>query len=118
MVTRIIEPLAEVIVFPEAHEVDANQPYAFSTAVSRGAQCSAARERPCRPATRGGFRVELRNKDMGIVISVVREASVVILLGAAVIQLIASLTAPGHGSLDHSSLLKLTEQLSARRAYP
>jgi 2-hydroxy-3-oxopropionate reductase len=41
---------------------------------------------------------------------------VVIPVGALVSQLVASLRAQGHGSLDHSALLLLVEQLSGRRS--
>jgi 2-hydroxy-3-oxopropionate reductase len=61
-----------------------------------------------------GFRVELHHKDMGIVTAAARQAGVVIPLGAATAQLLASLQAQGHGGLDHSALLKLVEQLSGR----
>ena len=61
-----------------------------------------------------GFRIALHHKDMGIVTAAAREAGVVIPLGAAVAQLIASLNAQGDGGLDHSALLKLVSQLSGR----
>ena len=61
-----------------------------------------------------GFRVELHDKDLGIVTSAAREANVSIPLGAVVAQLVASLKAQGDGGLDHSALLKLVEQLSGR----
>jgi 2-hydroxy-3-oxopropionate reductase len=58
--------------------------------------------------------IELHHKDLGIVTAAAREAGVVIPLGAAVVQLVASLNAQGDGALDHSALLKLVEQLSGR----
>jgi len=61
-----------------------------------------------------GFRIALHDKDMGIVTAAAREAGVVIPLGAAVAQLVASLKAQGDGGLDHSALLKLVSQLSGR----
>jgi 2-hydroxy-3-oxopropionate reductase len=61
-----------------------------------------------------GFRIALHHKDMGIVTNAAREAGVVIPLGAAVAQLIASLNARGHGGLDHSALFKSVEELSGR----
>jgi 2-hydroxy-3-oxopropionate reductase len=61
-----------------------------------------------------GFRVELHDKDMGIVTGAAREAGVVIPLGAAVAQLIAALRAQGDGGLDHSALLRLVARLSGR----
>ena len=61
-----------------------------------------------------GFRVELHDKDLGIVTSAAREAGVIIPLGAAFAQLVASLRAQGDGGLDHSALLKLVARLSGR----
>jgi 2-hydroxy-3-oxopropionate reductase len=61
-----------------------------------------------------GFRVELHHKDLGIFGDAAREAGVVAPLGAAVAELMASLTAQGAGALDHSALLLLVEQLSGR----
>ncbi len=61
-----------------------------------------------------GFRIELHDKDMGIVTAAAREAGVVIPLGSAVAQLIAALKAQGDGGLDHSALLKLVTRLSGR----
>ena len=63
-----------------------------------------------------GFRIDLHHKDLGIVQAAAREAGVVIPVGALVPQLVASLRAQGHGSLDHSALLLLVEQLSGRRS--
>lgn len=119
MVAGIIELLAEAIVFLEAHDVDTeaalrvlNGGLAGSTVLSRKGGAMLARD------FKPGFRVELHDKDLGIVISAARKAGVVIPLGAVVAQLIASLKAQGHGSLDHSSLLKLVEQLSGRSDAP
>ena len=61
-----------------------------------------------------GFRIDLHHKDLGIVQAAAREAGVVIPVGALVSQLVASLRAQGHDSLDHSALLLLEEQLSGR----
>ena len=63
-----------------------------------------------------GFRIYLHHKDLGIVQAAAREAGVIIPVGALVSQLVASLRAQGHGSLDHSALLLLEEQLSGRRS--
>jgi 2-hydroxy-3-oxopropionate reductase len=61
-----------------------------------------------------GFRISLHHKDLGILTSAARLADVVTPLGAVVAQLVASLQAQGDDGLDHSSLLKLVEQLSGR----
>ncbi|MEU3271714.1 2-hydroxy-3-oxopropionate reductase [Saccharomonospora sp. NPDC006951] len=59
-----------------------------------------------------GFRIDLHHKDMGIAIAAARQAGVSLPMTGLVAQLVASARAMGHGSLDHSALLKVTEQLS------
>jgi 2-hydroxy-3-oxopropionate reductase len=115
VVAGTLELLAEAIVFVEAHGVDAE---AALKVLGGGLAGSAVLERKG-PAMLArdftpGFRVELHDKDMGIVTTAAREAGVVIPLGAAVAQLIASLRAQGDGGLDHSALLKLIARLSGQ----
>lgn len=118
MVAGIIELVAEAIVFLEAHNVDTDAALkvlggglAGNTVLERkGAAMLARNFKP-------GFRIELHDKDMGIVTSAAREAGVVIPLGAHVAQLIAALKARGDGDLDHSALLKLVEELSGRQGH-
>lgn len=115
VVAGTIELVAEAIVFLEAHGVDTTAALkvlggglAGSTVLSRKGEKMLARD------FTPGFRVELHDKDMGIVTSAAREAGVVIPLGAVVAQLIASLRAQGDGGLDHSALLQLVTRLSGR----
>jgi 2-hydroxy-3-oxopropionate reductase len=115
VVAGTLELLAEAIVFVEAHGVDAGAALkvlggglAGSTVLERKGPAMLARD------FTPGFRVELHDKDMGIVTTAAREAGVVIPLGAAVAQLIASLRAQGDGGLDHSALLKLITRLSGQ----
>ncbi|MBP2325257.1 2-hydroxy-3-oxopropionate reductase [Kibdelosporangium banguiense] len=61
-----------------------------------------------------GFRIDLHHKDMGIALAAARQADVSLPVTGLVAQLIAAARAMGHGSLDHSALLKVTEQLSSR----
>ncbi|MBN6040545.1 2-hydroxy-3-oxopropionate reductase [Amycolatopsis sp. 195334CR] len=61
-----------------------------------------------------GFRIDLHHKDMGIVLAAAREAEVALPVGALTAQLIAAARAQGHGHLDHSALLKVTERLSGQ----
>ncbi|WP_020671238.1 2-hydroxy-3-oxopropionate reductase [Amycolatopsis nigrescens] len=61
-----------------------------------------------------GFRIDLHHKDMGIALAAARQADVALPLTGLVAQLVASARAMGHGSLDHSALLKVTEELSGR----
>jgi 2-hydroxy-3-oxopropionate reductase len=119
MVAGLIELLAEAIVFLEAHEVDIeaalqviNGGLAGNTVLSRKGAKMLTRD------FKAGFRVDLHDKDMGIVMSAARDAGVVIPLGSAVAQLIGSLKAQGYGNLDHSALLKVVEQLSGRVKCP
>jgi len=63
---------------------------------------------------RPGFRIDLHHKDMGIVQAAARQADVSLPMAGLVAQLVASARAMGHGSLDHSALLKVVETLSGR----
>jgi 2-hydroxy-3-oxopropionate reductase len=115
IVAGTIELVAEAIVFLEAYQVDTAAAIkvlggglAGSTVLQRKAAGMLARD------FKPGFRVALHHKDLGIVTAAAREAGVVIPLGAAVAQLVAALTAQGHGGDDHSALLRIVEQLSGR----
>ncbi|MFD0744512.1 2-hydroxy-3-oxopropionate reductase [Phytohabitans flavus] len=117
IVAGTIELVAEAIVFLEAYGVNTQAAVrvlagglAGNRILERKAEGMLARQ------FEPGFRIDLHHKDMGIVTSAAREAGVVIPLGAAVAQLIAALKAQGDGSLDHTALLKLVEQLSGRTA--
>lgn len=110
-----IQLVAEAIVFLEAHHVDteaAIEVLAGGLAGNRILDVKAAGmlAREFTP----GFRIDLHHKDMGIVTSAAREAGVVIPLGAAVAQLMASARAQGDGGLDHSALLRGVERMSGR----
>jgi 2-hydroxy-3-oxopropionate reductase len=61
-----------------------------------------------------GFRIDLHHKDMGIALAAARQADVSLPVTGLVAQLVAAARAMGHGGLDHSALLKVTEQLSHR----
>ncbi|KDN17466.1 2-hydroxy-3-oxopropionate reductase [Amycolatopsis rifamycinica] len=61
-----------------------------------------------------GFRIDLHHKDMGIALAAARQAEVALPLTGLVAQLVAAGRAMGYGSLDHSALLKVVEQLSGR----
>jgi 2-hydroxy-3-oxopropionate reductase len=115
IVAGTLELVAEAIVFLEASGVDTG---AAVQVLAGGLAGSAVLDRKAPAMLRRdftpGFRVELHHKDMGIVTAAARQADVVIPLGAAVAQLLASLKAQGDGGLDHSALLKLVEQLSGR----
>ena len=115
IVAGTIELVAEAIVFLEAYGVDTE---AAVKVLAGGLAGNAIVDRKGAAMLRRdftpGFRIELHDKDMGIVTSAARQAGVVIPLGAVVAQLVASLKAQGDGGLDHSALLKLVERLSGR----
>jgi 2-hydroxy-3-oxopropionate reductase len=115
IVAGTIELVAEAIVFLEAYRVDME---AAVKVLAGGLAGNAILDRKAPSMLRRdftpGFRIELHDKDMGIVTAAAREAGVVIPLGAVVAQLVSSLKAKGDGGLDHSALLKLVEQLSGR----
>jgi len=60
-----------------------------------------------------GFRIDLHHKDMGIAIAAARDAGVAAPMTGLVAQLVAAARAQGYGSLDHSALLKVIENLSS-----
>ena len=115
IVAGTIELVAEAIVFLEASGVPtgpALQVLAGGLAGNRILDRKAAGmvERQFTP----GFRAELHDKDLGIVLATARSAGVILPLGAAVGQLMGSLKAQGLGGLDHTALLRIVEQLSGR----
>jgi 2-hydroxy-3-oxopropionate reductase len=115
VVAGIIELVAEAIVLLDASGVDAAAGLrvlagglAGNRVLDRRAESMLARR------FAPGFRVDLHHKDLGIALSVARDAGVVVPLGAVVAQLMAALRAQGDGSLDHTALLALVERLSGR----
>ncbi|HEY2957552.1 MAG TPA: 2-hydroxy-3-oxopropionate reductase [Actinomycetota bacterium] len=65
-----------------------------------------------------GFRIDLHHKDLQIVQAAARDAGVAIPVTALVAQMLVSLRSLGRGSLDHSAILTLIEDLSGRGALP
>lgn len=61
-----------------------------------------------------GFRIDLHHKDMGIILDAARDAEVALPVGNLVAALISAARAQGYGSLDHSALLKVAENLSGK----
>ncbi|MFB9837380.1 ROK family protein [Actinoallomurus acaciae] len=61
-----------------------------------------------------GFRIDLHHKDMGIALAAAREADVALPMTGLVAQLVAAARSQGHGSLDHSALLKVVENISGK----
>jgi 2-hydroxy-3-oxopropionate reductase len=119
IVAGVIELVAEAMVLLEACEVDlpaALEVLAGGLAGNRVLDRKAASmlAHDFRP----GFRVDLHHKDLGITMATARDAGVPLPLGALVTQLIAALRARGGGSLDHSALLLLVEELAGRATAP
>jgi len=115
IVAGTIQLVAESLIFLEAHGVDTDaaiKVLAGGLAGNRILDRKAATmvERKFEP----GFRIDLHHKDLGIVTSAAREAGVNIPLGALTAQIMGAARAKGYGSLDHSALLLLVEELSGR----
>jgi 2-hydroxy-3-oxopropionate reductase len=117
IVAGVLELVSEALVFLDAHGVDRQRAVEV---LSGGLAGSAILDRKAAGMLARnftpGFRVDLHHKDLGIVTAAAREVGVTMPLGAVVTQLMGALRAQGHGSLDHSALLLLVEQLSGRAA--
>jgi 2-hydroxy-3-oxopropionate reductase len=118
IVAGTIGLVAEAMVFLEAFNVDVTSAMrvlagglAGNVILQRKGETMLARD------FTPGFRIELHNKDMGIVTAAARQVGVVLPLSAVTAQLVASVNAQGGGKLDHTALLKLIEQLSGRRDF-
>jgi 2-hydroxy-3-oxopropionate reductase len=115
IVAANLEVLAEAVVFLEAYGVDTKAALEVLAGGLAGSKVlEQKKENMLSRSFQPGFRVELHDKDMGIVTSAARGAGVVIPLGAVVAQLMASAKAAGDGGLDHSALLRGVERLSGR----
>jgi 2-hydroxy-3-oxopropionate reductase len=115
MVAGIISLVSEAIVLLEASGVDGErglEVLAGGLAGNRILDLKAATMlgREFQP----GFRIDLHHKDMGIALSAARAAGVALPVTGLVAQLVSAARAMGHGSLDHSALLKVVEELSGR----
>jgi 2-hydroxy-3-oxopropionate reductase len=110
-----IQVLAEALVFLEAYGVDTAAEF---DVLGGGLAGSKVLEQK-RPNMLGrtfvpGFRIDLHDKDMGIVTAAAREAGVPVPLGALVAALMAAARANGDGELDHSALLRGALRLAGR----
>jgi 2-hydroxy-3-oxopropionate reductase len=118
LVAGIIGLVSEAIVLLEASGVDGERGLevlagglAGNRILDRKAASMLARE------FKPGFRIDLHHKDMGIALASARSAGVSLPVTGVVAQLVASARAMGHGSLDHSALLSVVENLSGRDAH-
>jgi 2-hydroxy-3-oxopropionate reductase len=117
IVAGVIELVSEAIVLLEAHEVEMGPAVEVLSGGLAGNQvlerkAAAMLERRFDP----GFRVDLHHKDLQIVQAAARDAGVAVPVTALVAQLLVALRSLGRGSLDHSALLTLIEDLSGRGA--
>jgi 2-hydroxy-3-oxopropionate reductase len=115
IVAGVIELVSEAIVLLEAHGVDmapAVEVLAGGLAGNQILERKAAGmlARKFDP----GFRVDLHHKDMQIVQAAARDAGVAIPVTALVAQMLVALRSLDRGSLDHSAILTLIEDLSGR----
>ncbi|MFP5345829.1 MAG: 2-hydroxy-3-oxopropionate reductase [Actinomycetes bacterium] len=110
-----IEALAEAVVFLEAYGVDMEAALeVLGGGLAGSSVLNQKKQNMLNKSFDPGFRLQLHNKDMGIVTSAAREAGVVIPAGALVAQLVSAMVAQGDGGLDHSGLLKGVERLSGK----
>lgn len=119
LVAGTIELVSEAIVLLEAHGVDMEPAVqvlagglAGNAILERKAAGMLARD------FNPGFRIDLHHKDLGITLATARDAGVALPLTATVAQLFVALRALGRGSLDHTALLTLIEDLSGRPSQP
>ncbi len=115
MVAGIISLVSEAIVLLEASGVDSTRGLevlagglAGNRILDLKAGTMLARE------FTPGFRIDLHHKDMGIALASARAAGVALPVTGIVAQLVAATRAQGHGSLDHSAILRTIESLSAQ----
>lgn len=115
VVAGVIELVSEAIVLLEACGVDVRASLDVLAGGLAGNRVldrkrAAMLERDFRP----GFRVDLHHKDLGNLLATSRQVGVALPLGGLLAELMAALRARGGGSLDHSALLLLVEDLAGR----
>lgn len=113
IVAANIQAVAEAIVLLEATGVELDPAL---TALSGGLAGSTVLTRKRAAFLSGefapGFRAELHQKDLGIVMSTALEKKLSLPSAAVVSQLMSALVAQGDGGLDHSALLGLARRLN------
>jgi 2-hydroxy-3-oxopropionate reductase len=115
IVAGIIELVSEAIVLLEAHGVD--MPPAIKVLAGGLAGNQILERKATNMLARKfdpGFRIDLHHKDMQIILAAARDAGVAIPVTALVAQMLVSLRSLDRGSLDHSAILTLIEDLSGR----
>jgi 2-hydroxy-3-oxopropionate reductase len=119
IVAGVIELVSEAIVLLEAHGVDMEPAITVLAGGLAGNQIL-ERKAPGMLARRfePGFRIDLHHKDMQIIQAAARDTGVAIPVTALVAQMLVSLRSLDRGSLDHSAILTLIEDLSGRGGSP
>jgi 2-hydroxy-3-oxopropionate reductase len=115
IVAGVIELVSEAIVLLEAHGVEMEPAIEVLAGGLAGNQilerkAAGMLARRFEP----GFRIDLHHKDMQIIQAAARDSGVAIPVTALVAQMLVSLRSLGRGSLDHSAILTLIEDLSGR----
>ena len=115
MVGGIYALVAEAIVLLEASGVDAKAGLdVLAGGLAANRILDLKREGMIAREFAPGFRIDLHHKDMGIALAAARQVDVALPVTGLIAQLIAAGRAQGYGSLDHSALLKVIENLSGR----
>jgi len=115
MVGGIYALVAEAIVLLEASGVDAKAGLdVLAGGLAANRILDLKRESMIAREFAPGFRIDLHHKDMGIALAAARQVDVALPVTGLIAQLIAAGRAQGYGSLDHSALLKVVENLSGR----
>ncbi len=115
MVGGIYALVAEAIVLLEASGVDAKAGLdVLAGGLAANRILDLKRETMIAREFAPGFRIDLHHKDMGIALAAARQVDVALPVTGLIAQLIAAGRAQGYGSLDHSALLKVIENLSGR----
>jgi 2-hydroxy-3-oxopropionate reductase len=115
IVAGVIELVSEAIVLLEAHDVD--MPPAIKVLAGGLAGNQILERKAAGMLARSfdpGFRIDLHHKDLQIVQAAARDAGVAVPVTALVAQMLVALRSLGRGSLDHSAILTLIEDLSGR----
>jgi 2-hydroxy-3-oxopropionate reductase len=119
IVAGVIELVSEAIVLLEAHDVD--MPAAIEVLAGGLAGNQILERKAAGMLARRfdpGFRIDLHHKDLQIVQAAARDAGVAIPVTALVAQMLVALRSLDRGSLDHSAILTLIEDLSGRGGSP
>jgi len=115
LVAGTLELVAEALVLLDACGVDLDPALRVLNGGLAGSRVL-ERKAPAMLARRfePGFRVDLHHKDLGIALATAREQGVALPVTGLVAQLLVALRSTDRGSLDHSALLLLVEDLSGR----